>query len=92
MTPTDLPAARIWLIIWSTSVLACTGRAGDAQDQGAARLGEERGGDLAAKGRLIFNGGGGSGEGAEITSEDSVAEGGGFGGDRHPLIGYGMAG
>jgi hypothetical protein len=32
---------------------------------------------------LIFDGGGGASEGAEIAGEDAVAKGGDFGGGRH---------
>jgi hypothetical protein len=62
---------------------AGAGGAGDADDEGAAGLGEE-GGEKGATGRgLIFDGGGGASEGAEIAGEDAVAEGGDFGGGRH---------
>ena len=56
---------------------AGTGRAGDAENEGAAGVGEKGGDEFAGGGGLIFDGGGGAGEGTGVAGEDAGQEGGG---------------
>jgi hypothetical protein len=54
--------------------LAGAGRAGDADDESAAGVGEERAEQLFMSGRAVLDGGGGAGQGPAVAGEDSPGE------------------
>ena len=70
-------AAEVGGDLIDKGAFAGAGRAGDAENEGAASVGEQGGDELAGGWCLVFDGGGGAGEGTGVAGEDAVEEGGG---------------